>query len=281
MAWQRTRCFCDINPFCYELSRQKEILKRKLKDLFSGNKFAKERTEEKLPVVVYAFRSNMIKRAPGVDLTSQLNKAVNIQIASGKINGVIVRPGEVFSFWRLVGNVRRKDGYKDGRIIIRDKLLTGVGGGLCNLGNTVNRIIQHSPLQVTEFHKHSDALAPDEGPRVPLGAGTAVGYNYLDYRFRNNTDQAVQLLLWCDGEDLCGELRAEKEFPHIYELVEEDHHFRKEGEHYFRVSKLYRRIISRETGQEIGKELVWNNHSEVMFDYSLIPAELIREETQV
>ena len=271
------RCFCDINPFCYNLSVKKGIFIRHCKNFLSNVRFAKEKSQEKLPVVVFDFHSNMIKRAPGVDLTSQLNKAVNIRLASQQINGIIVHPGETFSFWKTIGPITKKRGYMEGRIIFRNKLKLGIGGGLCNLSNTVNRIVLHSPMTITEFHTHSDALAPDEGPRVPLSAGTAVSYNYIDYRFRNDTDQDVQLLLWVEGEELFGQLRAQKEFPHTYRLVEEDHHFRKIEDKFYRYSKLYRVVSDRETLEEIKKELIWNNHSEVIFDYSLIPPELIRE----
>lgn len=272
----KKKCFCDIHPVCYEISRYKEILKRNIKDLFSKEKIAKEKSTEKLPVVVYSFQSNMIKRAPGVDLTSQLNKAVNIDLACKQINGIIIRPGETFSFWRTVGKTSKKKGYKEGRILIRNRLTLGVGGGLCNLGNTINRIILHSPMTVTEFHTHSDALAPDEGVRVPLSAGTAVCYNYIDFRFKNTTDQAVQLLLWCDGEQLCAQFRAEREFDHVYSLVEEDHHFHQEGEHFYRLSKIYRLVTDPVTHEQVDKQLVWDNRSRVLFDHSLIPQELIR-----
>lgn len=275
MFWNKNVRFCDLGPVCYKISKQKGIIKRHLKDFFGKEKIAKQKTEEKLPNVVFGFHSNMIKRAEGVDITSQTNKAENIRIASSKMNGVIIQPGETFSFWKMVGKTTKRKGYLDGRVIVKNKLVMGLGGGLCNLSNSINRVILHSPMTVTEFHKHSDALAPDEGKRVPLSAGTAVSYNYIDYRFRNDTDQKVQLLIWCEGEELFGELRSEREFPNSYELIEEGHHFRKEGEKYFRVSKIYRNVTNKQTGEFIEKELIWDNHSEVMFDYSLIPQELI------
>lgn len=105
-----------------------------------------------------------------------------------------------------------------------------------------------SPLDVTEFHTYSDALAPDHGKRVPMSAGTSVGYNYVDFRFKNNTDQDFQLLIWFDEERMYGELRCEKEIPWVYEIVEEDHHFEKEGEDYYRVSKIYRDVKDKSTG---------------------------------
>ena len=132
-------------------------------------------------------------------------------------------------------------------------------------------------MTITELHHHSDALAPDpEGRRVPYSAGTSVNYNFVDYRFRNDTSQPVQLCAWCDGDILKTELRTTEEFPTFYRIVEEDHHFHKEANgKYYRVSKIYRDTIDRSTGNLIEHKLHWNNHSEVMFDYALIPRELV------
>ncbi len=277
MLWNKNKLFCEINPTCYAISLQKEIIKRHIKDLLSKEKFAKKKLKDKLPNVVSEHNSNMIKRAPGVDLTHQLNKAVNIDLASRKLNGIVIRPGEVFSFWRLVGKTSKRKGYKEGRIIQKNKLIAGIGGGLCNLGNTIHLLVLHSPLKVTEFHKHSDALAPDEGKRVPFSAGTSVCYNHIDYRFKNTTDQDIQLLVWCEGENLFAELRSQKPFPVKYELIEEEHHFKKEGAKFYRNSKIYRNVIDRKTDEIVDKELILDNHSEVMFDYDLIPKDLIRK----
>lgn len=272
----RNKNFCDINPFFWTISTYKGILIRNIKDLFSKEKFAKTKQEKKLSNVVYEYNSPIIKKGKDIDPRTQENKALNIKIASSKITGIIIHPGETFSFWRTVGTVNKRKGYKEGRIIKQDKLVTGTGGGLCNLANTINNLILHSPLQIVEFHKHSDALASDIGHRVPMANGTSVSYNYIDYRFKNNTNQDVQILLWCDDEKLYGELRSEQEFPCKYELIEENHHFEKENDKYYRVSKIYRKTIEKETGNIKNKELIWDNHSLVMFDYNLIPKEQIR-----
>lgn len=134
-----------------------------------------------------------------------------------------------------------------------------------------------SPLDVTEFHTYSDALAPDHGKRVPMSAGTSVGYNYVDFRFKNNTDQDFQLLIWFDEERMYGELRCEKEIPWVYEIVEEDHHFEKEGEDYYRVSKIYRDVKDKSTGALVRRDLIWDNRSKVVFGPSEIPSDQIRE----
>ena len=275
MLRNKKKLFCEINPTCYAISLQKEIMKRHIKNLLTHEKFAKTIQQEKLPNVVSNYSCNLIKRGKGIDIRLQENKATNIMLACNKINGMVIHPGEVFSFWRTIGNTTKRKGYKEGRVIQGDRIVAGLGGGLCNLSNTIHLLILHSPLDVTEFHKHSDALAPDEGKRVPFSSGTSVCYNNLDYRFKNNTDQDVQLLAWCEDGKLYAELRSEKEFPWRYELVEEDHHIQKEEGKYYRISKIYRNIIEKSKNSVIKKELVLNNHSEVMYDYSLIPQDQI------
>ena len=75
-----------------------------------------------------------------------------------------------------------------------------------------------------------------------------------------------------DNDILCGELRSEKEFPYRYKLIEENHHYRKEKDNkYYRISQVYRQVIDRKTNEVIKKELILDNHSLVMYDYTLIP----------
>ena len=279
MIFNKNKNFCDINPLFFAISTQKGIIQRNIKDFISNTKFAKTKRKEKLDNIISSYSSNLIKKGKGVDPVLQENKAVNIRLASSKINEIIIQPGEVFSFWRTIGKVNKRTGYKEGRVIKDNKLIPGTGGGLCNLANTINNLILNSPLEIVEFHKHSDALAPDNGKRIPLANGTSVSYNYIDYRFKNNTSQNVQLLLLCDDEKLFGELRSENEIPLKYEIIEENHHFEKEGDKYYRVSQIYRNTIERETGNIIKKELIWDNHSMVMFDYDLIPKELIKNDS--
>lgn len=273
MLFIKNKNFCDINPFFWTISTYKCIVIRNIKDFFSKEKFAKTKQSQKLTNLVYEYSTVMMKKGKEIDPRTQENKVVNIKVASSKIDGIIIHPGETFSFWKTVGSVNKRKGYKDGRVLKSNKLVTGTGGGLCNLANTINNLILHSPLQITEFHKHSDALASDIGHRVPMANGTSVSYNYIDYRFKNNTNQNVQILLWCDEEKLYGELRNEQEFPYAYDLIEENHHFEKENDKYYRVSKIYRNTIEKATRDIINKELIWDNHSLVMFDYNLIPKE--------
>lgn len=275
--WNKDLLFCEISPTTYKISLKKEILKRHIQNFKQGKKFSKTRKESLLPNVVSSHSIKLIKRGPGIDINLQKGKATNIQIAAQTLNHIIIKPGEEFSFWSLVGNTTKRKGYQEGRVIFNEEVVPGIGGGLCNLANLLHLLIVHSPMEITEFHAHSDALDPDKGERKPFANGTSVQYNNQDYRFKNNTDQVMQLRTWVDNEILFGELRSESQFPFTFQIIEEDHHFKKEGDHYYRNSMIYREKLDRKTEEILGKELILKNHSMVMYDPNLIPKEMIKQ----
>ena len=276
MLFNKNKNFCDINPMCFAISEQKEILKRHIKNAMDKTPQAHTLYKKKLPNVLSYNSSHLIKHGKGIDPVLQKNKAVNIKIACKKLNGMIIRPGEEFSFWRTIGKTTKRKGYRKGRVLVQSELKPDFGGGLCNLANTINLLVLHSPMKITELHTHSDALAPDAHGRVPFSSGTSISYNYVDYRFKNTTKQNLQLFVWCADNMLHGELRNQRPFPMEYDLVEEDHHFHKEGDTYYRISKIYQTTTSKKTGKVVKKDLIWDNHSKVLFDYSQIPPDQIR-----
>lgn len=271
---KKRKLFCELSPACYKISLCKEYVLRDIHDAFSGERFADEKNTVPYPAVVKSHTSNVLRRLEGVDMQLQRNKLVNLRIAAAQINGIVVQPGETFSFWRLVGEPTAKRGYLDGLVISAGKLSSGVGGGLCQLANLIHWLVLNSPLTVTELVHHSDALFPDSGRRVPFGTGTSVFYKNVDYRFKNTTNRPVQLLVWLDENTLFGELRAREPFPYIYRITEEDQGYVEEDGEFFRVSRVFRITLDRER-RVIRRELVLDNHSKVMYDYSLIPREQI------
>lgn len=273
------KLFCQISPFCYRLSVCKEAMIHDVRDALNKVRLAEKHSTEPLPVLVKAHRSVMLRELAGVDMQLQHNKVQNLKMAGEKINGLIILPGETFSLWHTVGKTSAKQGYLPGLTIGNHGVLGAeTGGGLCQLANLIHWMVLNSPLTVTELHHHTDALFPDSGRRVPFGTGTSIFYKHIDYRFCNTTDIPVQLFIWQEGGDLCGELRASAPYPFHCRIVEEDHHFSKETDGFFyRNSRIYRVMLD-EHGDEIGRELLLRNHSRVMYDPALIPPEQIRDE---
>lgn len=273
----RRKLFCEYGPICYKISLFKECRKKDLKDLFEKRKIAKKIQKENLEYIWKSDTKVLLRQLHGVDMELQKNKVKNLQLAVKKIDGLIIKPGEEFSFWKLIGNATKRKGYLEGLVINNGQMKKGYGGGLCQLANMIHWLVLHSPLEVTELHHHSDALFPDVKRRVPFGTGTSISYNALDYRFKNTTKNEVQLRLWLDDTMLYGELRSSVEIKQKYKIVEEDHHFAKEDEIFYRNSKVYRIVTDKKSKEFIKKELILNNHSKVMYDYDLIPKDEIRE----
>lgn len=276
------KLFCEYGPICYEISLFKEARKKDFKDWRDGRKFAKKKNKENLDYIWKSDTKVLLRKLPGVDMKLQENKVVNLQLACNKIDGIIVNPGEEFSFYNTVGTTTKRKGYLEGLVISNGKMRTGIGGGLCQMANMIHWLVLHTPLEVTEKHHHSDALFPDVNRRVPFGTGTSICYKALDYRFKNTTKYPVQIRVWLDDTMLNGEIRSTVPLKQKYKISEEDNHYaRNQRGEFYRYSKVYRTIIDKETKQEIKKELILNNESKVMYNYELIPENEIRENENV
>ncbi len=267
--------FCEISPFTYRLSMEKEILKRHLSDLFGKTVFAREQTEDLLPVLICQHKSLIRRRLGNVNMQLQENKATNLALAVTPINGLLIHAGETFSVWKLVGRTTKRKGYKEGLTIAKGQPSKGIGGGLCQLSNLIHWMVLHSELTITEHHHHDGFdLFPDFGRQIPFGTGTSISYNYIDYRVKNETTNTYQLRLWVDGEYLCGELRATSPQPHTFHIHAENEYFSREGNDVYRNGEVYRDTIDPITGRHIESKLIRTNHAKVMYD---CPPHLIRQ----
>ena len=273
---KKRKLFCEYGPIAYAISLRKEALLKDYEDKFIKKyKIAKKKSYENLEYLWKGEAKILFRNLHGVDMQLQYNKAKNLEIAGKKIDGVIVNPGEVFSIWNLVGHPTKRKGYLEGLTISDTQLGQGVGGGLCQLGNLIHYLVLHTDLEVVEKWHHSDALFPDFKRRVPFGTGTSIAYKRLDYKFKNTSDYPVQIRVWQDDTMLYGEIRSTVPIKYKYKLVEEGHHFKMEDGIFYRNSKVYKIKMDKETGEEIEKELILENHSRVMYDYSLIPKDEI------
>lgn len=263
------KLFCEISPFTYKLSVIKCRTSRRIRDFFSPARFAKSRQKERLPVIVYRHNSLIRRQLGNADMVLQENKAVNLSIAAPRINEIIIKPGETFSFWKLVGNTTAKKGYKKGLTISNAQTKAGIGGGMCQMTNLIHWMILHTPLKIVEHHHHDGFdLFPDFKRQVPFGTGTSIMYNYLDYRFKNESNITYQLIIYVTDTHLCGELRADKKINVKYHIQTENEHFVRRGGDVYRKGDVYRSCIDKETGNIVWRELLRENNAKVMYDTS-------------
>ena len=270
------RLFCELSPFTYRLSLMAHRMHRHLQNAVRSN-LAQTRVQKSLDVRVYEAAS-LIRRTLGdVDPALQEGKAVNLALAAPKLDGILIRPGEEFSFWYLVGAVTARRGYKTGMIIQSGQPGQDVGGGMCQMTNLIHWMVLHSPLTITEHHHHDGYdLFPDYGRTVPFGTGTSILYNYIDYRFRNDTADTFQLRIWTDEKYLRGELRASSVQPVRWHIYAEDEHFTRETDGVYRNSRVMRQKTDAATGQILEESCLKVNHARILYDESFV-ADRIRQ----
>lgn len=260
------KLFCEISPLTYKISTYKCRAIRALKDLFSRERFAKTKRQEPLPVVIYKHNSLIRRKLGNTQLELQENKAVNLAISTPKVNGILIYPGETFSFWRLVGSTTAEKGYKEGVTIANGQTRAGIGGGLCQFTNLIHWMVLHTPLTIVEHHHHDAIdLFPDYNRQVPFGTGTSILYNYLDYRFKNETDTTYQLITYVTDTHLCGEIRATENLPVKYHVKSENERFVRVGDTVYRRGQVYRTCVDKATGNELSCELIRDNNARVMY----------------
>jgi vancomycin resistance protein YoaR len=112
----------------------------------------------------------------------EMGKVQNLRIAAAAIDGIVVAPGETFSFWRAAGRATRDKGYVIGRELRQGCMIPTIGGGLCQLTNALSRVAHRAGMEIVERHSHS---VHPEGFFIDGATDATVFWNYVDFRFRS------------------------------------------------------------------------------------------------
>lgn len=213
------------NQIRYFFGKKIYTLLRYLKWWQQRGIFATHRQHTRLDFVVYKHRSLILRPLKNVQMQYQHNKRTNLQNAIDRLDGIIIQPGQLFSFWYLVGQTTKRKGYKKGLSLRNGNIEYSYGGGLCQMGNLIYWMVLHSSLEVTERWRHSYDVFPDVNRKLPFGSGATLSYNYVDLQFFNPTNQPFQLKLWLDTDYLHGQLLSQREPDYTYKVIERNHRF--------------------------------------------------------
>jgi vancomycin resistance protein VanW len=263
------------HPALYFVSVWEKRIRRKASWIFDDKRYSEERRFDKLPFRVKKHQSKLLRKLGETDMQLQYNKVDNLKIVVERINGMLIKPGETFSFCKTVGLPTKRKGYKEGIELSFGKARAGIGGGICQSANLLHWLALHSPLTITERHHHSIDPFPDNGRVLPWASGAAVFYNYRDFQITNNTEWTFQINLWLTEKLLEGELRINEELDFAYHVKERNHKFIKKGSNYYRSNEIWRNKIAKfRSGALIEEELISKNYGKVMYT----PAEFISED---
>ena len=254
------------HPLLYFISVWEKRIRRRVTWLFDDKKYTRFKDNDKLPFRVKKHQSKLLKKLGDTEMELQYNKVKNLAIVVERINGVLIKPGETFSFCKTVGLPTERKRYKRGMELSFGEAKSGIGGGICQSSNLLHWLALHSPLTITERHHHSFDPFPDDGRVLPFASGATVFYNYLDFQLTNDTHWVFQLNLWLTDKLLEGEIRIDTELDFAYHVVEKNHHFIKKGEEFFRSNEIWRSKIAKfRSGALLEEEMITKNFAKVKY----------------
>jgi len=263
--------------FVYRLATAFYRFKRRVHWWRSGKDYAAARAADPLPYRADRHSSLLIRKLGDTDPQLQVNKITNLKVAISCLDGVVIRPGETFSFCKLVGKPTRRRGFVEGLELCRGEARSGIGGGICQIANLLHWLVLHSPLTVVERSQHSFDPFPDEGRIIPFGTGAAIFYNYVDYQFENRTPWTFQIRLWLTEKTLEGDLRCSDELEHKYRVIEKNHAFLRIGERFYRTNEIWRKKTRKCESIAESEELITRNFALLKYE----PAEFLNVEEGV
>ncbi|SDJ58369.1 VanW family protein [Chryseobacterium jejuense] len=139
------------------------------------------------------------------------NKIHNLKVVGDKIHNLIIHPGEVFSFWKMVGKPSAKNNFKEGRNLINNTISSDFGGGICQFSSILYYLALQSGLKILERHPHSMDIYKEEERFTPLGSDCTVVYGYKDLQIQNSFPFPVQFKCEIKDDELCLSLISPEE----------------------------------------------------------------------
>lgn len=249
----------ERHPWLYPLAVKYHQTRRWVRWQTGREQWAHEHSAEPLKFRVKQHKSLLLRQLGESEMWLQHNKVTNLKLAAAETDSILIRPGEYFSFNKVVGNCTRKRGFVEGMRLSNGDAMPGVGGGICQLANLLHWMFLHSALTVVERSEHSFDPFPDNGRVLPWGVGCSIVYNYVDLVVRNDTEATFQLFTRVGERYLEGELRTDSEPEHSYKVHARHEQFLKKGGEYFRRNEIWRDVIDRRTGNVVGEELMKKN----------------------
>lgn len=243
--WQRKKCF---------------YLKMRL----DGRRYARRTSEELLPYPVFETVVPMLNQNSGFDRKYQVNKVHNLKLAAKTINGILIKPGETFSFWQLVRGADRHEKYKDGLELVNGKITASYGGGLCMLSDMLFWMFLHTPLTITERHEHTVLSFPHTKEELPFGTDAAIHEGWLDLKVLNETGNTFQITIEFDEEFMYGKIFSQDAVNIAYSVFNSSVSYKRREQKVYQTAVVCRVETDRATGREVLKEL-YRNQCEIAY----------------
>lgn len=133
---------------------------------------------------------------------SPSTRLTNVRAGARRFNGVVLKPGEAFSFGKLLGAVGPETGYVPELVILEGHEEKQYGGGLCQVSSTAFRAALAAGLPITERVNHSFAISYYTWPYSAPGVDATIYYPSVDFKFVNDTGHYILMQTIMNGVDL-------------------------------------------------------------------------------
>lgn len=128
---------------------------------------------------------------------SEPNRDTNLRVASKKVSGTVLLPGEQFSLNETLGKRTAANGYKPAGVISEGQMKTDFGGGVSQVSTTLFNAAFFAGLDLDEHRAHSRYIS-----RYPEGRETTLDWTSIDLKFTNNTDKPMVLDMYLKGGEV-------------------------------------------------------------------------------
>jgi vancomycin resistance protein VanW len=251
-------------PWLLPLRRRQKKLFFYLRMRFDGSRYARRQTDRPMDCVLFSSACPMRNMETGFDIRYQENKIFNLKLAAARLDGLVIAPGESFSFWNRVHGADRKTPYRDALAEVNGKLVTEYGGGLCQLSNLLCWLFLHTPLTVTERHGHTIKEFPEPPSDAPLGVDATVAEGWLDLRARNDTDLWLRLSLRFTEDRVVGTVEAHRDPARRWQTVNRGLRYLRSGGAIYEEVDVVRRTLA-EDGFCLGELFQWRNRCRITY----------------
>lgn len=126
------------------------------------------------------------------------NRIYNVNLTATKINGVLIPPGEIFSFNQTVGDISAATGFKQAYVIKNGRTVLDDGGGVCQDSTTLFRAVLNAGLPVVKRTAHAYRVGYYE-QGFPPGLDATIFYPLVDFQFKNDTPASILIQAYTDG----------------------------------------------------------------------------------
>ncbi|WP_211749563.1 VanW family protein [Paenibacillus sp. Marseille-Q4541] len=154
--------------------------------------------EVKPSVTIASLKEEGIERKI-IEVTTSLGssgegRAHNVSAAASALNGLVLKPGDIFDYGSIVEKAEKESGFQEAPVIVKGQLVPGVGGGICQVSSTLYNAALRTGLEIVERRNHSLPVS-----YLPKGLDATFASGFINFRFKNTTGKS--LLIKADVKD--------------------------------------------------------------------------------